>query len=235
MLTWIMFGFLLGLQHALEADHVAAVASIAADKKGLGRMARHGAAWGVGHALALGAFGGAVYALKLSMDEQLAIGLEGGVGVMLVLLGARALYRVRQERIHFHVHSHGEQAHFHAHSHLGDVADHRLSRHAHLHKRGSWMRSLSVGLMHGLAGSAALVALTVSTAPSAGLGFAFMVLFGLGSIIGMAAFSAVIAVPLSYTAATLTWANRGLQVLAGVIALGIGLRITVESAMALSQ
>ncbi len=235
MLTWIMFGFLLGLQHALEADHIAAVATIAADKKGFARIARHGAVWGLGHALALGAFGGAVYALKLSMDERLATGLEGAVGVMLVLLGARSLYKVRQERIHFHVHNHDGKAHFHAHSHAGDVADHRLSLHAHRHAKGSWMRSLSVGLMHGLAGSAALVALTVSTAPSAELGLAFMALFGLGSILGMTAFSAVIAVPLSYTANALTWANRGLQALAGLIALGIGLRIMIESAMALSQ
>jgi sulfite exporter TauE/SafE len=229
MLTWIVFGFLLGLQHALEADHIAAVASIAADKTGLRRIARHGAVWGIGHALTLGAFGGAVYGLKLALDERLASGLEFVVGTMLVLLGARALYKVVHERIHFHVHRHGAQAHFHAHSHAGDVADHRLSAHAHVHPQKSWVRSLAVGMMHGLAGSAALVALTASTASSVSLGLVFMVLFGLGSVLGMAMFSAVIAVPLSYTAKTLTWANRGLQALAGVIAVGIGLRIMVET------
>lgn len=234
MLTWIAFGFLLGLQHALEADHIAAVASIAAGKKGLGRIARHGALWGMGHALTLGAVGGAVYALKITLNERLVLSLEFGVGLMLVVLGGLALRRVVNERIHFHVHKHGADAHFHAHSHAGDVADHRLSQHGHIHPEKSWGRSLAVGMMHGLAGSAALVALTISTAPTVGLGFAFMVLFGLGSVLGMAAFSAVIAVPLSYTSRTLTWANRGLQGLAGLIAVGIGLRILVETGTALA-
>ena len=89
-------------------------------------------------------------------------------------------------------------------------------------------------MMHGLAGSAALVALTASTAPSAISGLMFMGLFGLGSVIGMAAFSAAIAVPLSLTAKTLTWANRGLQAGAGLFALVFGVVIMVEKAMALA-
>lgn len=229
MLTWVLFGFLLGLQHALEADHIAAVASITADKKGARNIIRHGAVWGMGHALVLGAFGGAVYALELTLSERLASGLEFAVGIMMVLLGARLLYVLMRDRIHFHAHRHGGDAHFHAHSHAGDVANHALSRHAHAHPAGGWRRSLAVGMMHGLAGSAALVALAASTAPSIPLGVAFMLLFGVGSIAGMALFSAVIAVPLSYTATTLTWATRGLQALAGLFAIGIGLHIMVET------
>ena len=230
MFAWIVFGFLLGLQHALEADHIAAVASIAADKKGFRPIIRHGALWGLGHAVTLGAFGGAVYALKLTLDEQLASGLEFAVGAMLVLLGARVVYVLVKARIHFHVHRHGpDEAHFHAHSHAGDVANHALSRHAHRHPERGWGRSLAVGMIHGLAGSAALVALAASSAPSVPLGLAFMLLFGIGSIAGMALFSAVIAVPLSYTARTLTWASRGLQAVAGIIAIGIGLHVMVET------
>jgi sulfite exporter TauE/SafE len=226
MLTWVVFGFLLGLQHALEADHVAAVASIAANKKGFRPIVRHGAIWGLGHALTLGAFGGAVYALKLTLDERLASGLEFVVGVMLVLLGARLLYVIARARIHFHMHRHGTgEVHFHAHSHAGDVRDHAASAHGHAHPTGHWGRSLAVGMMHGLAGSAALVALAAASAPSVPLGLAFMLLFGAGSIAGMALFSAVIAVPLSLTGKSLTWASRGLQALAGVIAVGIGLHI----------
>jgi high-affinity nickel permease len=230
MLAWIVFGFLLGLQHALEADHIAAVASIAADQKGFRPIVRHGALWGLGHAVTLGAFGGAVYALKLTLDERLAAGLEFAVGAMLVLLGARVLYVLIKARIHFHVHRHGpDEAHFHAHSHAGDVGNHALSRHAHPHPERGWGRSLAVGMIHGLAGSAALVALAASSAPSVPLGLAFMLLFGIGSIAGMALFSAVIAVPLSYTARTLTWASRGLQAVAGIIAIGIGLHVMVET------
>jgi high-affinity nickel permease len=230
MLTWILFGFLLGLQHALEADHIAAVASIAADKKGFRPIIRHGAMWGLGHAVTLGAFGGAVYALKLQLDERLASGLEFAVGVMLVLLGARLLYVLVRDRIHFHLHRHGAgEVHFHAHSHAGDVRNHAASSHAHAHPQGHWGRSLGVGMIHGLAGSAALVALAAGSAPSVPLGLAFMLLFGVGSIAGMALFSAVIAVPFSLTGRSLTWASRGLRAAAGIIAVGIGLHLMVET------
>lgn len=235
MLTWMTLGFLIGLQHALEADHIAAVASLASDKTGLRRIVRHGALWGLGHAITLGAFGGAVFALKLSLSSNLASALEFAVGAMLVFLGGRVIYRVVRERIHFHVHRHaGGEAHFHAHSHTGDVTDHRASAHAHAHPDGSWKRSLSVGMMHGLAGSAALVALSAATASTPLAGFAFMALFGIGSVLGMAAFSAVIAVPLTLTARTLTWANRGLQVIAGLLAFGFGLHIMYETGTALA-
>ena len=235
MFTFMTLGFLIGLQHALEADHIAAVASLASGKTGFRPIARHGAIWGLGHALTLGAFGGAVYALKLSLTGQLANGLEFIVGAMLVGLGGHVIYRVIRDRIHFHVHQHrGGPAHFHAHSHVGDKKPHAQSAHYHFHPDRSWKRSLSVGMMHGLAGSAALVALTASTAPSAASGLVFMVVFGIGSIIGMAAFSTVIAVPLALTAKTMTWANRGLQTAAGLFALVFGMSIMVEKAAALA-
>jgi sulfite exporter TauE/SafE len=234
MFTFMTLGFLIGLQHALEADHIAAVATLAAGKTGFRPIARHGAIWGLGHALTLGAFGGAVYALKLSLTDGLANGLEFAVGIMLAGLGGHVIYKVVRDRIHFHIHKHrGGPAHFHAHSHAGDVKNHAQSAHYHFHPDRSWKRSLSVGMMHGLAGSAALVALTASTAPSAASGLGFMLLFGLGSVIGMAAFSTVIAVPLALTAKTLTWANRGFQTGAGLFALGFGVSIIVEKSAAL--
>jgi hypothetical protein len=234
MITWVLLGFLLGLQHALEADHIAAVAAVASGKSGIRRIAQHGALWGVGHALSLGVFGGAVYALKLNLNERLASAFEFAVGIMLVALGGRVIYRLVRDRVHFHVHRHRQgQAHFHAHSHLGDVPDHKQSAHYHLHTGAGWRRSLAVGTMHGLAGTAALVALTASTASSASFGLAFMALFGLGSVLGMAALSAVIAVPLTFTAVSLTWANRGLQGAAGVIALAIGVATLIETGTAL--
>lgn len=235
MLAWMTLGFLIGLQHALEADHIAAVASLSSDKTGLRRIARHGAFWGLGHAVTLALFGGAVYALKLTLDARFSGMLEFAVGAMLAVLGGRVIYRVVRDRIHFHVHRHARgDAHFHAHSHAGEAVPHGRSRHEHLHPSHGWQRSFSVGLMHGLAGSAALVALTASTASTPALGLAFMVLFGLGSTLGMAAFSAVIAVPLTLTARTLTWANRSLQVAAGMVALGFGLAIMAENAIALA-
>jgi hypothetical protein len=229
MLTWVFLGFLLGLQHALEADHIAAVASVAAGKTGVRRIIRHGALWGLGHAVTLGIFGGAVYALKLTLDDRLANALEFTVGLMLVVLGGHLVHSMLKARIHFHVHRHGSDAHLHVHSHAGDVPHHAASLHDHPHPQTAWGRSLGVGMVHGLAGSAALVALAASSAPSLPLGLAFMALFGLGSVVGMAMFSAVIAVPLTLTAGTLTWASRGLQLLAGLVAAGIGLHIMVET------
>jgi high-affinity nickel permease len=234
MFTWMTLGFFIGLQHALEADHIAAVASLSAEKTGLRRIARHGMFWGLGHALTLMVFGGVVFALKLSLDPKLSTMLEAAVGAMLVVLGGRIVYKLVRDRIHFHAHRHREgDVHFHAHSHAGETVRHRDSSHAHLHPSHGWRRSFSVGLMHGLAGSAALVALTASTASTPALGLAFMLLFGIGSTLGMAAFSAVIAVPLTLTAMTLTWANRALQFSAGLVALGFGAWIMIENGSAL--
>lgn len=231
----MVFGFLIGLQHALEADHIVAVATLTSDTTGLRRIARHGAIWGVGHALTLGAFGGTVYVFKLAMTPQLENGLELVVGAMLALLGSRVIYRIWRDRVHFHVHRHTDgDAHFHAHSHAGDVTNHKKSKHAHVHTAHGWRRSLGVGMMHGLAGSAALVALTASMAETPILGFAFMALFGLGSILGMVAFSAAIAVPFTLTARSMTWVHRGLQLAAGLIAFGFGLHIVIEKATALA-
>ncbi len=235
MLTWLAVGFFIGMQHAFEADHVAAVTTLASDKTGIQRIARLGAVWGMGHALTLAVFGGLVFGLKISLTAQLSATMELAVGVMLVMLGSRVLYRLVRDRVHFHSHRHaGSQAHFHAHSHCSDVSDHATSGHAHVHLDTDWRRTFFVGVMHGLAGSAALVALTGSTASSLKLGILFFVLFGAGSIAGMAALSAVIAIPLSATARSLTWANRALQAGAGMAAVSIGVWIVARTSAALA-
>ena len=171
----------------------------------------------------LAVFGGGVIFLKLTVDNAFANGLEFGVGVMLVALGANVLYRLWRQRVHFHAHRHASgNVHFHAHSHRGDARAHDLSRHAHEHPRTAWLRTFLVGLMHGMAGTAALVVLTATTFGAPGLGFIFIVVFGLGSIIGMVALSAAIAVPLSMTARSLTRVNSGIQAAVGLATLAIG-------------
>lgn len=235
MLAWLTLGFLIGLQHAFEADHVAAVAALVGDKKGIRRIARLGAIWGLGHTATLAVFGGLLFGLKITLDAQLTATLELIVGIMLVALGGRIIYRLIRDRVHFHSHLHNEdRSHFHAHSHRGDVSNHTMSRHAHDHAATGWRTSLLVGMMHGLAGSAAIVALTGSTASSLELGVLFFVLFGAGSIAGMAALSAVIAIPLSITAGSLTWLNRALQTAAGIAAVGIGALIVTQSSVVLA-
>lgn len=226
MTAFLFLGFLIGMQHALEADHVAAVASIASGERSVRRIVRHGAAWGIGHTLTLLAFGGAVVVLGAAVPEWLAQALELAVGVMLVGLGGWVLCRLARDRIHFHVHRHrGGVVHFHAHSHAGEIRPHDPGRHSHEHPRGVLLRTLLVGVMHGMAGSAALLLLTAASVKPAPVGLLYVLLFGLGSIVGMAALSAIIAVPLTYSARFLTWGHRTLQAIVGSATIGLGAMI----------
>jgi High-affinity nickel-transport protein len=220
-------GFLLGMQHALEADHIAAVSSIAARRSHIGDIVRHGLTWGFGHTLTLFAVAVAAILVGHALSDQFARGLEIAVGIMLIGLGAHLLWRLWRDRVHFHSHGHGDgTVHFHAHSHAGGKVPHRRAAHAHAHLGFRW-RTLLVGLMHGMAGSAALLVLAASQASSAAAGLGYVALFGVGSMIGMAALSAVIAVPLAVSARWLTWANSVLQGSIGVVTMAIGVRTIV--------
>ena len=230
MTSVLFLGLMIGMQHALEADHIAAVASIAARETTLKRAVTHGAAWGLGHTLTLMAVAGGVVVLGTTIDAQIAAYLEAVVGVMLIGLGGHLLYRLWRDRIHFHVHRHtGGAAHFHAHSHKGEAQAHKKSSHDHTHPRRLPVRTVLVGMMHGLAGSAALLILTALTVDSPALGLIYIALFGIGSIAGMAALSAVIAVPMSYSARFVTWANRSLQAGVAVATAGLGIWIVIQS------
>jgi hypothetical protein len=228
VLSILLVGLLLGMQHATEADHLAAVATLATRQGSLGQAVRQGVAWGVGHSLTLTAFGGAVLLLGQAISPGLEQALETAVGAMLVLLGADVLRRMARDRIHFHVHRHGPQvAHVHAHSHRGD-GPHARSAHRHAHPRRWPLRALAVGMMHGLAGSAALVVLALQALPTAGLGFGYIALFGLGSIAGMALLSAVVAVPLRLSSRYLTGVHRAVTALVGIGSCVLGGWIVAE-------
>lgn len=221
-------GFLLGMQHALEADHIAAVSSIAARRSRIGDIVRHGLTWGLGHTLTLFAFAGAAIWLGRAIPDHVARPLETAVGIMLIGLGAHVLWRLWRDRVHFHRHGHGDgTVHIHAHSHAGETLPHARAAHGHGH--GFRWRTLLVGLMHGMAGSAALLVLAVSQAASPAVGLGYVALFGIGSMIGMAALSTVIAVPLAVSARWLTWANRGLQGIVGAVTVAIGVTTIVET------
>ena len=214
-------GFLLGMQHALEADHIAAVSSIAARRTHVGDIVRHGLTWGLGHTVTLFVFAGAAILFGQAIPEHLSRPLETAVGIMLVGLGSHVLWRLWRDRVHFHQHRHGDGSeHLHLHSHAGDTIPHPRSSHAHYH--GFRWKSLLVGLMHGMAGSAALLVLAVTQVADPVYGVLYVLLFGFGSMLGMGALSTVIAVPLVASARWLTWANRGLQGSVGVITIAIG-------------
>ena len=232
MISVLLLGFLIGMQHALEVDHVAAVASLATRALSIRAVVRQGAIWGLGHTLTLLIFGGIVIGLGSAIPERLAEGLELAVGVMLILLGLDVLRRLLQERVHFHVHRHGDGVvHMHAHSHAGESRAHDPNRHDHAHPKALPLRTLLVGMMHGLAGSAALLVLALAAVDSAATAFAYIAVFGLGSIVGMAALSALIAVPLGYSARLLTWSNRILQTAIGGVTVAVGGFIVYEIAV----
>ncbi len=235
-MTAVLFlGFLLGLQHAMEADHLAALASLAARNRSRRSVLRHGFVWGLGHMVTLSTFAGAVIVSERAVGPALAGWLEIAVGAMLMLLGGHLLYRLHRDRVHVHVHRHNDgRVHLHAHSHAGEAAPHAQSPHHHGHTHhhphhrlrrrfgGFPLRSLLVGMMHGLAGSAALVVLAGAALSSPLDGVFYVLVFALGSVAGMVALSLVIAIPIGWSAKSLTWANRGLQSGVGLASLALG-------------
>lgn len=230
MLAFLGLGFMLGMQHALEADHIAAVSSIAARRSHVSDIVKHGLTWGLGHTITLFLFAGVALALGRSIPEHIERPLETAVGVMLVGLGAHVLWRLWRDRIHFHQHRHDDGTrHIHVHSHAGEAVSHGKSSHEHGH--GFRWRSLLVGLMHGMAGSAALLVLAVSQATDPVQGLLYVLLFGIGSMIGMGILSTAIALPIAASAKFLTWANRGLQIAVGIVTIAIGLNILVETTL----
>ncbi|MES2957630.1 MAG: urease accessory protein [Pseudomonadota bacterium] len=223
-LSILVVGLLLGMQHATEADHLAAVATLASrQQNSLARTLRQGIAWGIGHTLTLMLFAGAVLALGQVISPGLEKGLETAVGLMLIVLGADVLRRLWRDRVHFHVHTHAPQPpHVHAHSHRGEGA-HAGSAHHHEHAPREWpLRALAIGMMHGLAGSAALVVLSLQAVPSVALGLGYIALFGVGSILGMAALSAAIAIPMKLSATYLGRLQHAMSALIGVSTCTLG-------------
>ena len=227
MTSIIFLGFLIGMQHALEADHVAAVASLATRNRSVRDTVRQGVSWGLGHALTLFLFGGLVVVMDTVVPEHFAQGLELAVGFMLVMLGFDVLRRLARERIHFHSHRHGETLHFHAHSHQPGL-DHTNDPHHHEHPGRFPVRALFVGIMHGMAGSAALIILALNSVTSIAQGLGYIAMFGVGSILGMAVLAVVISLPLRYTSRSLTWAHNGLKAMVGLVTIGLGCVLIYE-------
>ena len=231
----LLMGLLIGMRHALEADHLAALASMRSQDHSFGHTVRQGVVWGVGHTLTLFLIGSAVILMESAVPSQLAAGLEVAVGLMLILLGVDVLRRLITQQIHFHSHRHDQRsAHFHAHSHAGEVRNrHHASSHDHRHAEGFPIRALLVGLMHGMAGSAALTVLTLQTVESPLMGLVYILLFGVGSIIGMALLSAVIALPLRHLENRLTWLHNSFQLVVGSATVVLGVLVVYQSHSAL--
>jgi cytochrome c biogenesis protein CcdA len=225
----LTLGFLLGIRHALEADHVAAVASLATRASSARESAKLAALWGAGHASMLTLVGGAVVLLGAAVPAGVSRLFEAAAGVLLALLGADVLRRARRRHVHFHVHRHDHGVrHLHVHSHAGEPETHDPARHRHQHPQGLLARALLVGSVHGLAGSAALVVVSLQAVKSVPAAIAYMAVFGVGSVLGMVLFSMVIALPLRLRSGHLERAARGLEAALGAVSVALGLWIAFQ-------
>lgn len=231
----------MGLRHAVEADHVSAVASLNARDKAQQMTIGHalklalqlGALWGLGHSIALLAIGVSFIALGFATPPLFSIWMEFIVGVMLIAIGADLLYRMAKNRIHFHAHRHDEgTVHFHAHAHGAQIkhkaTDTPLPRHSHRHSHANSIRSLLVGMAHGMAGSAALMILMAETFKSFELSLLYMVVFSIGSMAGMMALSTIITIPLHAAGKALSFMHNTVQGMVAIATAGIGASLSIS-------
>jgi ABC-type nickel/cobalt efflux system permease component RcnA len=222
-LTLLGLGFVLGARHALDADHLAAVSTILSKRPSLQTSGFIGFCWGIGHTLMLLLVGLAVILLKVTIPESVAQTLEFGVGIMLVVLGCSLAWSLYRERWHLHAHDHDGERHLHLHRHQEDE-DHR-----HPHWLQLSVRPLLIGMAHGLAGSAALMLMVLSTVQTVWQGVVYILIFGVGSIIGMVLLGLLISVPLVCSLAFGRRVQSMVQGLAslGSVALGLTMMIRI--------
>jgi len=219
------YGFFFGLKHATEADHLAAVSTIVSERRSLLGSAVIGGIWGLGHTISLIAAGIFVLLLDFQISEQTERKLEFCVGVMLVLLGLNVLRKLIQGgTLHFHAHEHGARQHVHPHLHEPNAKDDPNTHHGFSFSP----RPLIIGMVHGLAGSAALMLAIIPTINSRPLGLLYITIFGIGSIGGMMLMSLLVGLPYTLTALRFNRFNYLLQSIAGLISVGLGLLIIYE-------
>ncbi len=212
-------GLLLGIQHALDPDHLIAVSTIVSEQRSFKWASLIGAFWGLGHTTTLFIVGMLVIGLRVTIPPELGSGLELLVALMLVILGVNVLRKsFGAERVHLHPHSHNPETHTHFHVHDNPEQDH-----GHGHPFKAMRRPFVVGMVHGLAGSAALMLLVLSTIESPLGALLYIVIFGLGSVGGMLLLSGIIGLPFILTAQRFTLMNRWIRMIAGVASVCFGL------------
>lgn len=214
------------MRHATDPDHVIAVSTIVSRERSLGKAGLIGALWGLGHTITIVLVGAGIILFNLVIPPRVGLTMEFSVGIMLVLLGALNLTgttkRVSEKYFPGHTHGLGEQAH----SHDAPASWYRLS----LRKLGAFhsLRPLLIGIVHGLAGSAAVALLVLTTIHEPRWAVLYLLIFGVGTIAGMMLITAAMAVPFSYGSTRFAWFNRGLVTGSGLLSLGFGIFIIYQ-------
>ncbi|HWN09284.1 MAG TPA: hypothetical protein VNO50_08465 [Pyrinomonadaceae bacterium] len=226
VLALLGLGLIFGLKHATEVDHVVAVSTIVSQHRNLMRSALVGALWGAGHTAALLIVGVLVLSLRITIPERISNWLELAVALMILGLGASALWRALQKGREVHVHKHNHDGVSHVHIHFHETTTRhdpeQSSPHTHaVHSIG--IKPVLVGTMHGVAGSGALTLLILTQIKSAWLGMLYLALFGIGSIAGMLLMSGLIGLPFALTSRNLSGLHHRLQAAAAGLSIAFGL------------
>jgi ABC-type nickel/cobalt efflux system permease component RcnA len=222
-LSVLGLGFVLGLKHALDADHLVAVSTIVSERKGLVSASLVGALWGLGHTASLLIVGLLVILFRVQIPDRVAMGMEFAVAIMLVILGANLLRKLRKgATLHLHTHTHHHHLHIHPHLHEPAAAHGHPHGAAGHHAVKTSRKPFLIGMVHGMAGSAALMLVVLAAISSRMVALLYIAIFGLGSVGGMFLMSALISVPFAITAKH-DGINKIIQTTAGVVSVGFGL------------
>ena len=246
-------GFFLGMGHATDPDHVIAVTTIVSRHKSPVGAALIGAFWGLGHTLTILVVGSGIIVFGWVIPPRLGLSMEFAVGLMLILLGVMNLRGVGQflaqrrptanhdhhDPVHTHPHSHGDFVHSHPHGHDPERHPHDPDRtpvgwlDRHLGRLGAYqsLRPLIIGIVHGLAGSAAVALLVLTTIQDPRWSILYLLIFGLGTVLGMMLITAMVALPFAYTRLHATRINTGLRIATGAISLAFGLLLAYQIGM----
>ncbi len=238
-LSILALGFFLGMRHATDSDHVIAVTTIVSRQRNIASAALTGVFWGIGHGITLLVVGGAIVLFGLVIPQRLGMGLEFCVALMLILLGWLNLRAFRrsvsfvtsnEQHVHEHVHQHGDYVHRHPHGHDPEKHGHaenevptaRMDRQfgrSHFYRL---VRPMIVGVVHGLAGSAAVALLVLPVIRDPTWSMIYLLIFGAGTIAGMMLITAAIAAPITYSASRFRAFNHCVGAAAGVLSLIFG-------------
>jgi MFS family permease len=220
-------GFLLGMRHATDPDHVIAVSTIVSRQRGVGMAGVIGAIWGLGHTLTIFAVGVAIILFKVAIPPRLGLSMEFSVGLMLILLGVLNLSGLMGRLVASFGHKHNLYD-------LDPVGVPALAigtspDHSHPAHWWNFARPMAVGIVHGLAGSAAIALLVMTTIQSPFWEIIYILIFGLGTIVGMMVITACIALPIAYTSQRFSSWNRGMVYASGILSICFGLFVSYQT------
>jgi high-affinity nickel permease len=221
-LATLGLGLLLGLKHAFDSDHLIAVSTIVTRERSPWRSLWIGLSWGIGHTFTLVVVSLLVIGLKKQIPPLLGLSLECLVGLVLIGLGLATLFDCWRKRIHVHSHVHADASHTHFHTHV------QSPTHQHAHSVRLGLKPVLLGMVHGLAGSAALMLLVLAAIPSPALGLIYVAIFGCGSIISMGLISLFMGLFFSLATDRLSDLEHSVRLAIGTLSTVFGIWMVVE-------